>query len=160
MELKFAVQTKIQKPLAEVFDGVYNPSKLSKYFTTGGASGPLAEGTTVIWRFADYPGDIPVQVKKVVPNQLIVFEWGAGEGVEEADGTKSVETHGDVVCRVEMTFEALEGGSTLVRISESGWPSNEKGLQLSYGNCQGWTQMSCCLKAYLEYGINLREGAN
>ena len=28
----------------------------------------------------------------------------------------------------------------------------------SYGNCQGWMQMLCALKAYLEHGINLREG--
>ncbi|ALO24786.1 hypothetical protein LEP1GSC137_2235 [Leptospira borgpetersenii str. Noumea 25] len=28
----------------------------------------------------------------------------------------------------------------------------------SYMNCQGWMNMSCCLKAYLEYGINLRKG--
>ncbi|MBE8398177.1 ATPase, partial [Leptospira borgpetersenii serovar Hardjo-bovis] len=31
-------------------------------------------------------------------------------------------------------------------------------LDGSYMNCQGWMNMSCCLKAYLEYGINLRKG--
>ena len=146
MELKFKVHTKIQKPVAEVFDGVYNPSKLARYFTTAGASGPLDPGKTVIWKFADYPGDIPVRVKEVVPNRLIAFEWDAGEGVEG-------------VTRVEIRFEPLEDGSTLVSISESGWPSTDQGLKASYGNCQGWTQMSCCLKAFLEYGINLRKGA-
>jgi len=45
MDLRFTVQTKIQKPVSEVFDAVYNPKKLSKYFTTGGADGPLDEGT-------------------------------------------------------------------------------------------------------------------
>jgi len=34
-----------------------------------------------------------------------------------------------------------------------------RGLELSYGNCQGWAQMQCCLKGFLEYGINLRKGA-
>lgn len=29
MQLKFQVQTKIQKPVAEVFDAVYNPTKLN-----------------------------------------------------------------------------------------------------------------------------------
>ena len=144
MELKFKVHTKIQKPVGEVFDGVYNPSKLSKYFTTAGASGPLDPGKTVIWKFADYPGDIPVRVKEVVPNQLIALEWDAG--IENA------------VTRVEIRFEPIEGG-TLVSISESGWPATDKGLELSYNNCHGWTQMSCCLKGYLEYGINLRKGA-
>jgi uncharacterized protein YndB with AHSA1/START domain len=145
MELKFTVRTKIQKPVSEVFDGVYDPSKLSQYFTTGGASGPLGEGTTVIWRFADYPGDVPVRVKKVEPDRLIVFEWG-GE-----DDTP--------VCRVEMTFEPLGEAETLVRISESGWPETQKGLDASYGNCMGWSQMVSALKAWLEYGINLRKGA-
>jgi len=145
MELKFTVQTKIQKPLAEVFDGVYNPSKITRYFATGGASAPLDVGTTVIWQFADHPGDVPVRVKEVVPNQLIAFEWDAGEP--------------NTVCRVEMKFEALDDKSTMVSITESGWPSTQKGLDLSYGNCMGWSHMTAFLKAYLEYGINLRKGA-
>ena len=159
MELKFTVQTKIQKPVAEVFDAVHNPSKLSQYFATGGASGPLEEGTTVIWKWADFPGDAPVQVKKVVPNKLIEFEWTAGEGTMDDQGNLQVKSYPDMVCRVEMSFEALDDRSTLVRITEYGWPETQKGLELSYGNCQGWTEMSCCLKAFVEYGINLRKGA-
>lgn len=159
MELRFTVQTKIQRPVAEVFDGVYNPTKLTQYFATGGASGPLEEGTTVIWKWSDFPGEAPVRVKKVVPNELIAFEWDAGEGSLDDEGSLQVKSYPEIVCRVEMTFTALDEGSTLVRISESGWPETEKGLQLSYGNCQGWTEMSCCLKAFLEYGINLRKGA-
>ena len=38
MELKFEVQAKIKRPISDVFDAVYNPNKLSGYFTTGGAS--------------------------------------------------------------------------------------------------------------------------
>ena len=41
MELRFQVYGKIRKPVAEVFDAVANPKKLSGYFTTGGSSGPL-----------------------------------------------------------------------------------------------------------------------
>ena len=145
MDLKFTVSVKIQKPIEEVFDGVYDPAKLSQYFTTGGASGPLDEGTTVMWEFADFPGAFPVRVKKVVKNELISFEWGSGEGDE-------------VVGHVEMKFERVDE-STLVSISEWGWPPTQRGLDLSYGNCQGWAQMQSCLKAYLEYGINLRKGA-
>jgi uncharacterized protein YndB with AHSA1/START domain len=159
MELKFTVQTKIQKPVHEVFDAVYNPSKLSEYFTTGGASAPLDPNTVVMWEFADYPGAFPVRVKEVVPDRLIAFEWDAGEGSEDASGEKQVTTHQGIVCRVEMRFEPLDNGSTLVSITESGWPETQKGLELSYGNCHGWTQMSCSLKGWLEYGINLRKGA-
>jgi uncharacterized protein YndB with AHSA1/START domain len=156
MQLKFQVQTKIQKPIAKVFDAVYNPTKLSTYFTTGGATAPLNEGTTVIWHFADYPGDVPVTVKKVIPNQSILFEWDAYEPPEKSDNKLPPVL--DYKTTVEMTFEALGPDNTLVRISESGWRETQKGLDGSYGNCHGWTQMSCSLKAFLEYGINLRKG--
>ena len=146
MELKFTVHTKIQKPVAEVFDAVRNPDHLSRYFTTGGASAPLSEGTKVIWRFADYPGDVEVEVRKVVPNELIVFEWAAGEGA-------------DYNTRTEMKFEQVDPESTLVSITEGTWKETQEDLAKSYGNCQGWSQMSSALKAYLEYGINLRKGA-
>jgi len=33
-----------------------------------------------------------------------------------------------------------------------------KDLQASFGNCMGWSQMLAALKAWLEHGINLREG--
>ena len=43
-------------------------------------------------------------------------------------------------------------------IAEEGWRENQDALKASYGNCQGWAQMLCALKAWLEHGINLREG--
>jgi len=156
MQLKFQVHTKIQKPLAEVFDGIYNPSKLSGYFTTGGASAPLDEGTIIIWRFADYPGDVPVTVKKLVRDKQIVLEWDAYEPPDP--GSKTPPPSG-YKTTVEMTFESLDPNNTLVKIAESGWRETQKGLDGSYGNCFGWSQMICALKAYLEYGINLRKGA-
>ncbi|HEV7643982.1 MAG TPA: SRPBCC domain-containing protein [Pyrinomonadaceae bacterium] len=149
MDLKFKVQTAVQKPVAEVFDAVYNPDKLSGYFTTGGATGPLDEGTTVKWKFADYHGadeeGFPVKITKVVPNELIVLEWAG-----EKDRPDNV---------VEMRFKALNDSSTLVSITEGGWSETQDGLNMSYGNCMGWSQMVSALKAYTEYGINLREGA-
>ncbi|WP_437614414.1 SRPBCC domain-containing protein [Sorangium sp. So ce834] len=159
MELKFQVQTKVQKPVHEVFDAVYNPKKLSGYFTTGGASGPLDEGKTVMWSFADFDGGkpFPVYVKQVIADKLIAFEWAASEPGDGGDGNPVNELPYNT--RVEMHFEALGPSSTMVRIAESGWKETEQGLQASYGNCQGWMHMACCLKAYLEHGINLREGS-
>jgi uncharacterized protein YndB with AHSA1/START domain len=144
MELRVDVYAKIARPVAEVFEAVTDPKQLSAYFTTGGASAPLAEGTTVLWKFGDYPGEIPVTVTRLVRNERIEFRWDADEG--------SYQT------AVVMTFEPADGGRTLVRVVESGWHQNEKGLKDSYQNCGGWTQMLCCLKAHLEYKINLRRG--
>ena len=157
MQLKFQVHAKIQKPIAEVFDAVYNPTKLSGYFTTGGASASLDEGTNVIWHFADYPGDVPVTVKKLVPNHQIILEWDAYEPPDKSEN-KTPPPPG-YKTTVEMSFESLDPNNTLVKISESGWRETQQGLDGSYGNCFGWTQMLFALKAYLEYGINLRKGA-
>jgi uncharacterized protein YndB with AHSA1/START domain len=143
MELQFQVYGKIARPVAEVFDAVYNPTKLSGYFTTGGASAPLVEGSTVTWDFADFPGAFPVQVRKVERDRLIELEWKAGDG--------------DYTTRTRLEFEPLEGGATLVRISEGKWKENQRGLDASYGNCMGWTEMLCAMKLYVERGINLRE---
>ncbi|MDQ3951223.1 MAG: SRPBCC domain-containing protein, partial [Gemmatimonadota bacterium] len=123
MDLKFQVYGKIARPVAEVFDAVHNPKKLSGYFTTGGASGPLDEGTTVTWDFADFPGAFPVHVRKVERNKLIEFEWQAADGAYNT--------------QVRMEFEALDSDSTLVRIGESGWKETPKGLESSYNNCMG-----------------------
>ena len=143
MDLKFQVQVKIQRPVAEVFDGVVNPTKLSGYFVQK-ASGPMREGTTVQWTFAEVPGDHDIVVRQVVANERIVFEWGAAEG-----GYNTT---------VEMQFVPLDATTTMVRISESGFRETPAGLAASYGNCGGWMHMGMCLKAYVQHGINLRAG--
>jgi len=140
---RFEVQLKILKPVAEVFDAVVNPKKLTGYFTRT-ASGPLAEGATVLWSFAEFPEEFPVKVRQIVANERIVFEW---ESMERGYDT-----------RVEMLFAPLDGGATMVQIRESGWRPTPKGVEASYGNCGGWMHMMCCMKAYLEHGINLRAG--
>ena len=144
MELKVDVCAKVARPVAEVFAAVTDPRQLSAYFTTGGASAALVEGATVTWKFGDYPGAIPVSVTRLVPNQRIDFSWDAEDGAYQT--------------AVVLTFEAQDGGGTLVRVIESGWRQGPEGLKASYLNCSGWMQMLCCLKAHLEYGINLRRG--
>jgi uncharacterized protein YndB with AHSA1/START domain len=143
MEPKFEVQLKIRKPVDEVFEGVVNPTKLSGYFTKT-ASGRLTEGMTVMWSFPEFPGEFPVKVREVVKNERIVLEWEAAE--------RGYDT------RVEMLFKPLSGDATMVQIRESGWHDTPKGIESSYLNCGGWMGMLCFLKAYLEYGINLRAG--
>ncbi len=142
MEPKFQVQMKIQKPVAEVFDGVVNPKKLTGYFIQQ-SSGPLVEGATVKWKFAEVPEAFDVVVRQVLKDERIVFEWPAEGGYNT---------------RVELVFKPMDDRNTLVQISESGWRNDPKSIEASYGNAGGWMHMLACLKAYLEYGINLRAG--
>lgn len=157
MELKFRVAARIAKPVAEVFEAVADPKALSAYFTTGGAEGRLETGATVTWDFADFPGAFPVYVTEVVKDERIVLEWQASEG--EPPNVEGGElTDSDYRTKVTMSFKGLDDGRTLVEIAEEGWRENQGALKASYGNCQGWAQMLCALKAWLEHGINLREG--
>jgi len=143
MEPKFQVQLKIRKSVAEVFDAVVDPDKLSGYFVQK-SSGPMAPGATVMWKFPELDEEFPVTVREVVPNQRLTFEWEAAE-----TGYNTL---------VEMLFEPLDADNTMVRVRESGWRPTEKGVESSYGNAGGWMHMMACMKAYLEYGINLRAG--
>lgn len=102
MELEFDVYAKIARPVAEVFEAVTDPAQLSAYFTTGGSSGPLREGSRMLWKFGDAPGEYPVQVTRIVPNKRIEFTWDAGADTYQT--------------QVVMTFEALDAGNTLVRL--------------------------------------------
>lgn len=150
MELKFEVSGRINRPVDEVFEAVANPQKLSGYFTTGGARGRIETGATVYWDFHDFPGAFPVTVVNVVKNERIVLEWAAADDQEDPAGAYNTV--------VTMRFEALEDQRTLVTIAETGFRPTDKGREASYNNCQGWSQMLCAMKAYIEYGINLREG--
>ncbi len=149
MEMKFEVSGKIGKPVDQVFEAVVDPDRLSSYFTTTGAKGRMVTGATVEWSFPEHPEPFPVEVVEVVDNERVVLEW-------EAAPTPGLPEH--LRTRVTMLFEPLADARTLVRIQETGWPSNQAGLQSSYDNNGGWMHMLCCLKARLEYDIALREG--
>jgi hypothetical protein len=60
---------------------------------------------------------------------------------------------------VEMTLTSREDNSTLVNITEKSRANDEQSLKWLSGNSFGWSNFLACLKAYLEYGINLRKGA-
>jgi len=142
MQPKFQVSLKIRKPVGQVFEAVVDPKQLTGYFLQT-STGPLTPGAKVMWKFAEVADPFPVSVHEVVAGERIVLEWPAAGGHST---------------RVEMSFKPIDADNTLVQISESGWPESAEGLAASYGNAGGWMHMMTCLKGYLEYGINLREG--
>ena len=143
MSHQFTVSGRIAKPVPDVFEAVADPKRLSGYFTTGGAKGRLKTGATVTWDFHDFPGAFPVEVIEVIANEKIVLRWGAPTG----DRTT-----------VTMTFADTGDGRTLVKIHEIGWRDTPEGEKAAFGNCEGWTGMLCALKAFVEHGLNLRQG--
>lgn len=152
MSVTFTVSGHFAKPVHEVFEAVVNPDHLSQFFTTGGAKGRIETGAVVTWDFHDFPGAFPVDVVEVEKDKRIVLRWGAdGEVLDGASGDNPQTT-------VTMVFTPLDGDRTLVQITEEGWKNSEKGLSASFGNCEGWTGMLCAMKAWIEHGLNLRDG--
>jgi len=156
MQVNFRVSGRIAKPVDEVFEAVADPGTLSRFFTTGGAQGRLETGATVMWEFADVPGAFPVEVIEVVPNEKIVLEWAAQEAESGEIGARLHDA--DYRTTVTMLFKPTGDGRTLVEIAEEGWRDTPGGWRSSYNNCEGWTGMLAAMKAWLEHGINLREG--
>jgi len=146
--LSFTVSGRISRPRAEVYEAVADPARLSRYFTTGGARGRLEAGADVTWDFADFPGRFPVTVVEAVPHERIVIEWDASPGTTDSGKT-----------RTTFAFSSLDDDTrTLVTITEESWNPTTAGAKGAFGNCEGWTGMLAALKAWVEHGINLREG--
>ncbi len=146
MPNNYTVRTRINKPVAEVFDAVVSREIMTSYFTNASSS-DLVEGATVIWHWEEY-GENPITVKTVRTNELIELILDSEKWQKTKDEAYDV--------LVSMEFEALGDNSTMLSISESGWRTDEEGLKGSHDNCGGWTHMGMCLKAFLEYGIDLR----
>lgn len=140
LEINCAMQ--IQKPIHEVFDAIINPKKMSNYFIAT-STGIMEEGKNLIWKFPEFDFECPVKVGKVENNKFVSFYW-------DNDGFELL---------VEITLSEKENNSTLVTITEKSMENNEDGIKWLAGNSFGWSNFLACLKAYLEYGINLRKGA-
>lgn len=123
-----------------VYEAVADPNQLSRYFTSS-ASGRLDGSAAVHWRWDDACADAVVRPVAAERPHRIVFSW---------------QTHGRDT-EVTFTFQGTTD-RTRVRVVESGWPVDEAGAAALADQTGGWVNMLCCLKAYLEHGINLREG--
>ena len=147
-ELSFTISGRVARPCAEVYEAVADPDQLSRYFTTGGARGRLEAGAEVTWDFADHPGAFPVSVIEAQPPRRIVIEWDGDAATAENGRTRTV-----------FEFEPIDDDArTLVTITETSWQPTAEGAHAAFGNCEGWTSMLSALKAWVEHGINLREG--
>jgi len=142
MKLEINAAIQIQKPVNEVFEAIVDPAKMSNYFISQ-SSGRMEEGRHLVWRFPEFDMDAPVRCGKIEKDKYISFFW-------DIDGTELM---------VEMKLEARENNSTLVRVTEKERDNDEAGIKWLKGNTEGWANFLACLKAWLEYGINLRKGA-
>jgi len=142
-KLEIKASLKMQKPLHEVFEAIVDPLKMSNYFISK-SSGRIEEGKTLIWKFPEFDMEFPIRVAKVETDKYISFFWN------DFDGTET---------NVEISLSPKEDDSTFVTVTEKSRPNDADGIKWLQGNTEGWANFLACMKAYLEYGINLRRGA-
>ena len=147
MARNYTIQTRILRPVAEVFDAVVSSEKLCCYFTSQ-TTGDLVEGADIGWRWKHYDAELPVKVERIVKNELIELTL---------DSRAWKKTTADAYpVKVIFEFESLDDNSTMLSISEDGWRTDAEGLKGSHDNCGGWSHMATCLKAWLEHEIDIR----
>ncbi|HYJ38352.1 MAG TPA: SRPBCC domain-containing protein, partial [Chitinophagaceae bacterium] len=125
------------------FEAIVDPQKMSGYFIAYG-SGRMETGKTLTWKFPEFDMEFPIKVKKVDAPSYISFFW------DDIDGKEM---------QIEITLKTMENDSTFVSVTEKSRDNDEKGIDWLKRNTEGWANFLACLKAYVEYGINLRKGA-
>lgn len=139
MKLIAKATIQIQKPVEEVFEGIVNPEKMTKYFISE-SNGRMETGKLLIWKFPEFSEEFPVKDIQIEINHSISFVW-------------------DEETAVTILLEPQPDKSTVVKVTEDGKAFNEENLNWVIGNTEGWANFLSCMKAYLEYGIQLRKGA-
>jgi uncharacterized protein YndB with AHSA1/START domain len=138
--IKTALQ--ILKPVNDVFEAIVDPDKMSKYFISK-SSGRMEDGKQLMWKFPEFDMEFPIRVGKIERDKYISYSW-------DVDGIELL---------VEMTLKPHGNNSTVITVTENSRNIDEAGIKWLMGNTEGWANFLACLKAYLEYGINLRKGA-
>ena len=133
----------ILKPAHEVFEAIVDPTKMSRYFIARG-SGRMEEGRHLVWKFPEFDTEFPIEVGKIETDRFV--SWSS----TNPEGKTLV---------AEITLAPRGSNATVVSVTERGMMNDEAGMEWLKGNSAGWAYFLSCLKAYLEYGINLRKGA-
>lgn len=142
MKLTAKATIQIQKPINSVFEAIIDPTKMNQYFIES-STGKLETDKTVEWKFPEFDELYPVVGKIIRKDEYISFDWSGGKQN----------------MLVEIVLEKQTDDSTVVKIVEHEMSDDEAGIKQVIGQTEGWANFLASLKAYLEYGINLRKGA-
>ena len=142
MKLTAKATIQIQKPINSVFEAIIDPTKMNQYFIES-STGKLETDKTVEWKFPEFDEIYPVVGKIIRKDEYISFDWSGGKQN----------------MLVEIVLEKQTDDSTVVKIIEHEMNDDEAGIKQVIGQTEGWANFLACLKASLEYGINLRNGA-
>lgn len=129
----------IRKPPAEVFEAFVNPEVTTRFWFTK-STGRLEVGKQITWTWEMYDISIQVNVREIDVNKRILIDWG----------------NYDSMTTVEWVFTPLEGDTTYVSITNSGFDGDgDKVVKDALDSKGGFTWVLAGLKALLEHNIQL-----
>lgn len=131
----------IQKPVNEVFGAIVSADKMNRYFIES-STGNLETDKTFQWKFPEFDDIFPVTGRIIKENEYISFDWS-----------------GEPNMLVEIFLQPQTGNSTVVKVVEHEMEKTDEGIKQMMQQTEGWANFLACLKASLEYNINLRNGA-
>ena len=141
-DLKIETELEIYRSPQVIYEAIVDPASMSHYFISSG-TGRLDAGEHVRWKWDDQGGvELTITPGDLKPHERVSFLWGA----------TGSETH------VTIELEPIGDEHTKVKVCDAGVPRGEEGQQKCLDQMRGWVHMLCCLKAYLEFGVNLRVG--
>jgi len=141
LKLEVDHSVRIKKPAAVIFGAISSPEHLNRYFTSN-AVGCLEVGSSCHWEWTDHNEQVPIKVIESDPPKRLVFQWP---------------THNKkYLTTVQFDLDDQGEKGTIVRVREGSWTTDSEGLSNSYDNSGGWMHMLCCLKAYLDFNLDLR----
>ena len=123
----------IRRPPAEVFTAFVSPMMLRKFWLSD-ASGPLAPGARVKWKFMVPGAEADVAVRRFEAPHHLTYDWSGG-------------------LHVEMHFEPIDGEATRVAVAVSGF-AGEGMLEQAVNTIEGFSIVLCDLKTLLETGTS------
>ena len=112
---------------------------MTKYFISE-SNGRMETGKILTWKFPEFPDTFQISDIEVEPFESISFVW-------------------DPETKVKIRLEELADKTTIVRVSEGEKEWSEENIEWAIQNTAGWANFLASLKAWLEYGIELRKGA-
>lgn len=140
LEINFAMQ--ISKPINEIFEAIVNPGKICNFFISK-SNGRMESKKELVRKFPEFNSEVPFKVIKAATNSMISYYW--------ENSSQNL--------LIEMKPSKVGDNFTLVKISEKSIKNDEAGLKWFSLNSSGRSNFLACLKAYLEFGINLKKGS-
>jgi uncharacterized protein YndB with AHSA1/START domain len=132
----------IRRPPHDVFEALADPAITTRFWYTG-STGRMTEGAELTWTWAMYGVSSRVRVQQVEPGRRIRFGW---DGYDPEHPTT-----------VEFRFVPCQGGTTCLRITETGFTGDaDTQVRRALDSTGGFTFLLSSVNAALEHDITLR----